>query len=638
MAPKAGKLRNVEKLSVLFSDIDPGTLEAILDHHGNDILKARHSLTAMGAEETEQSPGEKLLLRFETCQTRNKHENCVQLSQITFFSNHAPLSLRSVRNPGGSNPGNEGPKNIMDGSTRTKWLDFRKCPLIMELEDPSVIPDSYVLVTANDMPNRDPVRWRLEQSTDNGRSWHLVDDRSNGNHEVPRSRFMASPIFCVGGGTAGTSRLRGTAVPMSDRDLIAQWTDPNTARPAEFADTLASICIVPELMGTSCMEHKIARLEEEMRLHPDRLRESFDTAAARFVGRAFGIDSIQRARQFNGSDPGDISQYGNFHRSFVMVYNDLDEWQKPLLQMALAETLSHDDNSAVDGLQVLCGLFLRASRECMARKHHAFMVAIHRSLSDDVAHVDRGSSQLRATASVFENHKQNLYHAAQVALDELKDKAFKSVFVEPTKLYFHAVGDFVMEGDVEVHGSNTYLALLLAALGIKLARSPLFDDEVKGVVSFFDCLDRNDMNMLWDVQNLSKHWEAIVGRRARVSQRVRHNQFYFQGRNAREVASDCLGSSIYSKSCRCLMKPYLDAFAKYFSQQFVVERLCNTFLANEEVKPSIQAIFRGIASSQEVEDADESALYWLWDPISGKFHNDRGLLLLRAAGICQPSV
>jgi hypothetical protein len=49
------------------------------------------------------------------------------------------------------------------------------------------------------------------------------------------------------------------------------------------------------------------------------------------------------------------------------------------------------------------------------------------------------------------------------------------------------------------------------------------------------------MNMLWDVQNLSKHWEAIVGQRARVSRRVRHNQFYFQGRNAREVANDCLG-------------------------------------------------------------------------------------------------
>jgi hypothetical protein len=187
---------------------------------------------------------------------------------------------------------------------------------------------------------------------------------------------------------------------MSDRDLIAQWSDPNTAQPAEFSDTLASICIVPELMATSCMYHKIARLEDEMRLHPDRLRDSFDTTAAGLLRRrAFGIDSIQRARQFNGSDPGDISRYGNFHRSFVLVYNGLDEWQKPLLQMALVEILSHDDNSAVDGLQVLCGLFLRASRECMARKHHAFMVAIHRSLSDDVAHVDRGSNQLRATAS-----------------------------------------------------------------------------------------------------------------------------------------------------------------------------------------------------------------------------------------------
>ena len=634
MAHSTAKLRNVEKLSVLFPDVDPGTLEAILEHHGNDFLKARHSLTAMGMKESE--PDHRLLLRFETCQTRNKHENCVQLSQITFFANHAPLSLRSARNPGGSNPANEGPKNIMDGSTRTKWLDFRKCPLIVELEEPSIIPDSYVLVTANDSHNRDPVRWKLSQSTDNGRSWHLVDDRSRDNQEVSRSRLVTSRVFCIGGGTMDTSRLQGSTVPMSDRDLIAHWADPNTSRPAEFADTLASICIVPELMGTSCMDHKIARLEEQMLLHPDLLREPFDTTAARFVGRAFGIDSIQRARRFNGSDPGDISQYGNFHRSFVMVYNDLDEWQKPLLHIALAETLSHHDNSAVDGLQVLCGLFLRASRECMARKHHAFMVAIHRSVSDDVAHQGSSSSQQRATCSVVEIHKQRLYHSAQIALDDLKDKAFKSVFVEPTKLYFRAIGDVVMENDVDVHGSNTYLAIL-AALGIKLARSPLLDDEVKGVVSFFDCLDRNDMDMLWDVQNLAKHWEAIVGRRARVSRRVRHNEFYFQGRNAREVANGCLGNSMTSKSCRCLIKPYLDAFAKYFSQQLVVERLCNSFLANDELKPSLQAIFRNIVSRQDVEDADENVLFWLWDPMSGKFHHDRGVLLLQAAGICRSS-
>ncbi len=516
MAPSdADKRRNIETLSSTFSNIDVDTLEMILEHHGHDYRKTYQALVAMSsgavAEPSVQPTGDRLLLRFVTCQTRNIHEDCVQLSQITFFANHVPLSVKSVSNPGGNNPYNEGPRNIMDGSTRTKWLDFCKRPLVMELENTSVIPDSYVLVTANDCPNRDPARWRIEQRTDNGRSWQVLDYRSGDVQDITQSRLAATCIYQVGGGamsgSAGGSSVAGKSYPMSDRDLIAYWANPDTARPAEFSDTIASICIVPELMGTSCMDHKIAKLEEIMNQNP--LRETFETTAARFVGRAFAIGNIQHARRFNGSDPGDSTLYGNFYRSLVVVYNDLDEWQKPLLHMALVEMLLHHDK---DGMQVLCGLFLRASRECMARKYDVFMIAIQRSTPNDSAL----RQQDAAAGSVLDSHKARLFHEAQIAVDDLKDKAFKSVFVEPTKLYFHAVGDTIMEGDVEVHGSNTYLALLLSALGVKLARSPLLDDEVKGVAPYIDSIDQNDLQKLWETENLGKHWETVLVRRTYV--------------------------------------------------------------------------------------------------------------------------
>ena len=69
-----------------------------------------------------------------------------------------------------------------------------------------------------------------------------------------------------------------------------------------------------------------------------------------------------------------------------------------------------------------------------------------------------------------------------IPIDDIKeDKALKATFLEPTKMYFRAVNDHIMEGDVDIHGSNTYLAILLATLGVKLSRTPVLNDEAKGI-------------------------------------------------------------------------------------------------------------------------------------------------------------
>jgi hypothetical protein len=82
-------------------------------------------------------------------------------------------------------------------------------------------------------------------------------------------------------------------------------------------------------------------------------------------------------------------------------------------------------------------------------------------------------------------------------------------------------------------------------------------------------------------------------------------------------------------------KPYLEAYAHYFSDGVAVERLCNSFLAKDELKPSLDAVFHDIASNKEVEDAEGQVRFWLWDIMSGEFHHDRALALLRSVGICR---
>eukprot|EP01083_Nonionella_stella_P244974 852108_1 len=111
-------------------------------------------------------------------------------------------------------------------------------------------------------------------------------------------------------------------------------------------------------------------------------------------------------------------------------------------------------------LQLLCALMLRASQECNARKQEIFFKVIQNSASND-KNIDRTSNQIES----LEQHKKVLFDAAMIPIDEIKDYAFKGIFLEPTKMYFNAIGDHVMEGDVEVHGSNVYLVILLATLG-----------------------------------------------------------------------------------------------------------------------------------------------------------------------------
>ena len=45
-------------------------------------------------------------------------------------------------------------------------------------------------------------------------------------------------------------------------------------------------------------------------------------------------------------------------------------------------------------------------------------------------------------------------------IEEIKENAFRSVFLEPAMMYFDAVRDHTASGDVDVHGSNLYLAVL----------------------------------------------------------------------------------------------------------------------------------------------------------------------------------
>ncbi|TQV85927.1 basic secretory protein-like protein [Aliikangiella coralliicola] len=82
-----------------------------------------------------------------------------------------------VVSPNGVNvPEGEQVTNLIDGDTTSKFLSFStSVTVIITTSKPHVL-QSYNIVSANDQPKRDPVRWLLEASAD-GDNWNEIDRR-----------------------------------------------------------------------------------------------------------------------------------------------------------------------------------------------------------------------------------------------------------------------------------------------------------------------------------------------------------------------------------------------------------------------------------------------------------------------------
>ena len=103
---------------------------------------------------------------------------------------------------------NEGPANAIDGSVNTKFYNGISpvAPLLITMPN-DVLFDAYRWYTANDMPGRDPLSWRVETSLD-GINWTVVDTRSG--QTVTNDRFVLA-------GTYGISQLIANMNVFSDQ-------------------------------------------------------------------------------------------------------------------------------------------------------------------------------------------------------------------------------------------------------------------------------------------------------------------------------------------------------------------------------------------------------------------------------------
>ena len=104
-----------------------------------------------------------------------------------------------------------------------KWLDFTRGDLILTFTTQQEVA-AYDWLTANDAPNRDPVKWTLEGSND-GSSWAVVDDKfASDAFSAPSGRYAWAGPFCLTsdgtGGAEPTCNMPPPALTLTDANDV----------------------------------------------------------------------------------------------------------------------------------------------------------------------------------------------------------------------------------------------------------------------------------------------------------------------------------------------------------------------------------------------------------------------------------
>jgi hypothetical protein len=148
--------------------------------------------------------------------------------------------------PNSNFPAAEGPANLLDGDSSTKYLNFGKVNagfiVTPDFNYPSIV-NSFTITTANDAPERDPGSWALYGSLDditsdsNSRgldeSWTLID---SGNLSLTTDRLVTSGAIAVEQAVAYTSY----------RFVVSSLRDGVNANSVQFADVQFDGRVVPE--------------------------------------------------------------------------------------------------------------------------------------------------------------------------------------------------------------------------------------------------------------------------------------------------------------------------------------------------------------------------------------------------------
>ena len=126
--------------------------------------------------------------------------------------------------------------------------------------------------------------------------------------------------------------------------------------------------------------------------------------------------------------------------------------------------------------------------------------------------------------------------------------------------------------------------------------------------------------------------------------RVQTDRFLFAGAVALDVANAAVSPSPEHAAARRALAPYLEQFASFFAEDFILERLAVFAVGDEGDVGALNAVFlamqvAGLVDDMDEADDDESTAddgdvrTWLWDLMTGAFSKARARLLFEHLGV-----
>jgi hypothetical protein len=179
-------------------------------------------------------------------------------------------------------------------------------------------------------------------------------------------------------------------------------------------------------------------------------------------------------------------------------------------------------------------------------------------------------------------------------LDDFKDAAFRSAFIEPARLYFDVIGDPTSRDHVMVHAVNAYLCLLRGGLGIQMPQLPEEQDQwcFMGLADSWAGLKTRVFEQHFaDPQNFGKAFEGITALQG--GQRGRR-RLIASNRCGRDMSGGGSAGPLDCRSPRDLehraatgtdvrLAVFLERFSFFFRPEFLVRRMFEGL--NSETKP-----------------------------------------------------
>ncbi|KAJ3350011.1 hypothetical protein HDU83_009952 [Entophlyctis luteolus] len=196
-----------------------------------------------------------------------------------------------------------------------------------------------------------------------------------------------------------------------------------------------------------------------------------------------------------------------------------------------------------------------------------------------------------------------LFLASVRFMDAWKVDVFHTVWIAPTQFIFDAVyPDEENSTSVEVHGSNLYLALIDAMLGIKCLKSPYLQDSVKGVFPFLNksLVGETVHDFIFahisDPSNIGKpipmppeSFDLVRAAESFIA--PADSLFAIRDDDVTYTVEKALADILSDASSVDALQPYMRVFASYFSGEVVLEPLWLHLVESGLIESVVQPIF-----------------------------------------------